>query len=64
MSRVAVLVERSRYARAFDDGAATDNLSAITAEIRHGVAAPTDWRRKVIALLVPRSLFRRRPKEP
>ncbi len=64
MSRVAVLVERSRYARAFDDGAATDNLSAMTSEIRHGVAAPTDWRRKVMALLVPRSLFRRRPKEP
>jgi len=64
MSRVAVLVERSRYARAFDDGAATDNLSVMTSEIRHGVAAPTDWRRKVMALLVPRSLFRRRPKEP
>ena len=64
MSQVAVLVERSRYARAFDDGAAADNLSAMTCEIRHGVAAPTDWRRKVMALLIPRSLFRRRPKEP
>jgi hypothetical protein len=34
-------------------------LSTMTSEIRHGVAAPSDWRRKLIALVLPRSLFRR-----
>jgi hypothetical protein len=64
MSRVATLVERSRYARAFDDGGAVGELPKMTADIRHGVAAPTDWRHKATALLFPRSLFRRTPKEP
>jgi transglutaminase-like putative cysteine protease len=61
MSRVATLVERSRYARAFDDEGAVGELPQMTSEIRHGVAAPTDWRHKATALLFPRSLFRRRP---
>jgi hypothetical protein len=56
-------VERSRYARAFDDGGAVDELPKITSEIRSGVAAPAGWRRKAAALLFPRSLFRRPPKE-
>jgi hypothetical protein len=64
MSRVATLVERSRYARAFDDGGAVGELPKMTADIRHGVAEPTDWRHKLTALLFPRSLFRRTPKEP
>jgi hypothetical protein len=64
MSRVATLVERSRYARTFDDGGAVGELPKMTAGIRHGVAAPTDWRHKATALLFPRSLFRRTPKEP
>jgi transglutaminase-like putative cysteine protease len=64
MSRVATLVERSRYARAFDDGGAVEELPTMTSEIRRGVAAPTDWRRKAIALLLPRSLFRRTRREP
>jgi len=64
MSRVATLVERSRYARAFDGGGAVGELPKMTADIRHGVAAPTDWRHKVTALLFPRSLFRRTAKEP
>ncbi len=34
MGRVATLVERSRYARAFTDGAATSDLGQITGEIR------------------------------
>jgi len=41
-----------------------EELPTMTSEIRHGVAAPTEWRRRVIALLLPRSLFRRTPKEP
>jgi transglutaminase-like putative cysteine protease len=64
MSRVATLVERSRYARTFDDGDAVGELPKMTAGIRQGVAAPTDWRHKATALLFPRSLFRRTPKEP
>ena len=63
MSRVATLVERSRYARNFDHGGAVSDLPTMTSEIRHGVAAPADWRRKVMALLIPRSLFRRTPKD-
>jgi transglutaminase-like putative cysteine protease len=64
MGRVATLVERSRYARNFDHGDAIGELPTMTSEIRRGVAAPADWRRKIIALLLPRSLFRRPPKEP
>jgi transglutaminase-like putative cysteine protease len=64
MSRVATLVERSRYARSFDHGGAMTELATMTSEIRRGVAAPADLRQRVMALLVPRSLFRRTPKEP
>ena len=64
MSRVATLVERSRYAHSFDDGGSMDELPAMTSEIRRGVAAPVDLRRRVAALLLPRSLFRRTPREP
>jgi transglutaminase-like putative cysteine protease len=64
MSRVATLVERSRYARIFDDGGAVNELPKLTSDIRQGVAAPTGWRHKATALLLPRSLFRRTSKEP
>jgi len=64
MSRVATLVERSRYARTFENDGAVSELPKITSEIRHGVAAPTDWRRKAAAWVFPRSLFRRTPKGP
>jgi transglutaminase-like putative cysteine protease len=64
MSRVATLVERSRYARSFDHGGSMNELPAMTSEIRRGVAAPADVRRRVMALLFPRSLFRRTPREP
>ena len=59
MSRVATLVERSRYARSFDHGGAMSELPTMTSEIRRGVAAPADLRQRVVALLLPRSLFRR-----
>ena len=61
MSRVATLVERSRYARSFTDGGAVNELPTMTSEIRHGVAGPSAWRRRFIALVLPRSLFRRQP---
>jgi transglutaminase-like putative cysteine protease len=64
MSRVATLVERSRYARSFDQGGAVSELPAMTSEIRRGVAAPADLSRRLMALLLPRSLFRRTPQEP
>jgi transglutaminase-like putative cysteine protease len=64
MSRVATLVERSRYARSFDHGGAMSELPAMTSEIRRGVAAPADVPRRLMALVFPRSLFRRTPKEP
>ena len=47
MSRVATLVERSRYARSFDHGGSMNELPAMTSEIRRGVAAPADLRRRV-----------------
>lgn len=64
MSRVATLVERSRYARSFDQGGAVSELPAMTSEIRRGVAAPADFSRRLMALLFPRSLFRRTPQKP
>jgi transglutaminase-like putative cysteine protease len=64
MSRVATLVERSRYARSFDHGGAMSELPEMTSEIRRGVAAPADLPRRLKALLLPRSLFRRSSKEP
>jgi transglutaminase-like putative cysteine protease len=63
MSRVATLVERSRYARSFDHGGAMSELPTMTSEIRRGVAAPAGWQYKIMAALLPRSLFRRRQKK-
>ncbi len=60
MSQVATLVERSRYARSLPGEPLTDRLPAITDEIRHGLAAPQSRFRRVLAFLVPRSLFKRR----
>jgi hypothetical protein len=60
MGRVATLVERARYARAFTDTEAARTLPAVTQEIRRGIAAPSGRGRKVLAVLLPRSLFRRR----
>ena len=60
MGQVATLVERSRYARAFDDAPAAERLPAVTQEIRRGIAEPATLPRKILAVLLPRSLFRRR----
>ncbi len=57
MGRVATLVERSRYARDFEDPGTAD-LPTMTTEIRQGLAGPASWRSKARALLLPRSLFR------
>ena len=60
MSRVATLVERSRYARSFADADAAEKLPGLTAEIRRGIAAPASATRKLRAVVLPKSLFRRR----
>ncbi len=57
MGQVATLVERSRYARALD--ADITALPALTQEVRRGLVAPLSRRRRLLGLLVPRSLFRR-----
>jgi hypothetical protein len=62
MSRVAILVERSRYARSFADTDAAERLPGMTHEIRRGIAAPASLARKLRAVLLPKSLFRRKPK--
>ena len=57
MGRVAVLVEQGRYSRSLD-GAALDDLPAVTRQIRRGLAPPSRWRRW-LATVAPKSLFRR-----
>jgi transglutaminase-like putative cysteine protease len=60
MGRVATLVERARYARTFADTDAASQLPEVTQQIRRGIAAPAGPIRKVLAVLLPRSLFPRR----
>jgi hypothetical protein len=64
MGRVATLVERSRYARSVGDDTATAALPQLTTEIRRGLAAPLTRRRRLLGLVLPRSLFRRSRQEP
>ena len=61
ISRVAVLVERGRYARTLDadDLGGVSELPEVTQQIRRGLAPESRWRR-LIANLAPKSLFRRR----
>jgi hypothetical protein len=63
MGRVATLVERARYARTFTDTEAAAQLPTVTQEIRHGIAAPLGPFRRVLAVVLPRSLFPRRYRE-
>ena len=63
MGRVATLVERARYARTFADTEAASQLPVVTQEIRRGIAAPSGPVRKVLAVLLPRSLFPRRRRQ-
>lgn len=60
MTQVATLVERSRYARSLDDAEGTRRLPALTLQIRDGLAAPVGRWRRILAVLWPVSLFRRR----
>jgi TgpA N-terminal domain/Transglutaminase-like superfamily len=63
MASVATLVERSRYARVFTDDDAARELPRVTEDIRKGIAAPQGLRRKVLAFVLPRSIFRRSPQD-
>ena len=49
MSRVATLVERSRYAQSSPTPRAADKLPGMTQEIRRGIAAPPSRSRKALA---------------
>ena len=60
MGRVATLVERARYAKTFTDTAAAADLPTVTQEIRRGIAAPLGPVRRLLAVVLPRSLFPRR----
>ena len=57
MSRVALLVERGRYARTLE-ASGLDDLPAMTRQIRRGLA-PDSRLRRLRALLLPKSLFRK-----
>jgi transglutaminase-like putative cysteine protease len=63
MASVATLVERSRYARVFNDDDAARELPRVAEDIRRGIAAPRSVRRKLLAFLLPRSIFRRSAKD-
>ena len=63
MGRVATLVERARYARTFTDTDAAAQLPTVTQEIRHGIAAPVSPFRRLLAVVLPRSLFPRRKRD-
>lgn len=58
LGRVAVLVERGRYARSLDQ-TGLEELPEVTQQIRRGLAAPQSRWRRIRATLVPTSLFRR-----
>ena len=57
MGRVAVLVERGRYARSLDTNG-LEELPGVTQQLRRGLAPSSRWRR-LLAELLPKSLFRR-----
>ena len=59
MGQLAVLVERTRYARTFADTESTAELSRMTTGIRRGLTEPLSRRARLRARLLPRSVFRR-----
>lgn len=57
LNRLAVLVERGRYARRFDDAEAVAAVATDTRRLRAALLAPHGWRRRALARLAPRSLW-------
>ncbi len=60
VGQLAVLVERSRYARSFSGPTDPAELAARTSAIRRGLAEPLSRRTRLRSRLLPRSVFRRR----
>jgi len=60
MTAVATLVERTRYAAAPPQAAAARQLPEMTTQIRQALGEGQGVGRKALAVLLPRSLFRRR----
>ncbi|GAA3628553.1 transglutaminase family protein [Microlunatus ginsengisoli] len=60
MTQVALLVEQSRYAPAFDEADGTRRLATMTKDVRRGLARPQSRWRRLWATVAPRSIFRRR----
>ena len=59
MTRVATMVERSRYAQSYRDEEGTRALPAMAQDIRRGIAQPQSRWRRFRAVVAPRSLLRR-----
>jgi hypothetical protein len=57
------MVERSRYAQTFDEADGSRRLGSMTKEIRRGIAAPQSRWRRIRAVVLPRSLFVRKPRD-
>lgn len=57
--RLAVLVERGRYARSFGDAAAAAGSAGLVRSIRSGLLADRSARSKLAMRVFPRSVFRR-----
>lgn len=60
MAAVATLVERTRYAAAPPEPAAARQLPEMTTQIRRALSERQGMGRKIWAVVLPRSLFRRR----
>ncbi len=57
LNSLAVLVERARYARTFDDPAQAEGVDKLASQLRTALLAPHRRGRRLRATLVPRSLW-------
>jgi hypothetical protein len=62
LARLAVLVERARYARSFGDAAGATTVATLVRTIRHGILADRSARSKLAMTILPRSIFGRHQK--
>ena len=60
LGRVATLVERARYAPSLGDPGDAHDLQGTTASLRQALQSPAGPGRRLLAFLLPPSLFRRR----
>jgi hypothetical protein len=59
LRKLALLVERGRYARAFGDTAGAASVAGLVRTIRHGLLADRSTRSRLAMTLAPRSVLRR-----